>query len=282
MGRKVQDRPPYQLVDLLRVMDRLRDPEKGCPWDLAQDFDTIVPSTLEECYELVEAIEDGDFPHLAEELGDLLFQVVFYARLGQEQGLFDFLQVVDTLVEKLVRRHPHVFAAGEIEGVVNGESSVIEVGQSWEQIKRQERSAREQHSALADIPRALPALSRAQKVQKRAANVGFDWSEIEAVLDKVREELDEYQQARQETRHRQEEELGDLLFSCVNLARHAGVDAEAALRRATAKFERRFHCMEQNLQARGDAMIDLDEAALDIAWEAAKRTLESVTTGSGD
>jgi ATP diphosphatase len=251
-------------------MDRLRDPEAGCPWDLAQDFDTIVPSTLEECYELVETIEEGDFPHLAEELGDLLFQVVFYARLGQEKKLFDFPQVVDTLVDKLVRRHPHVFANGDIEGRVGNASSVDEVKHSWEQIKREERGARRQFSALADIPVALPALSRAQKVQKRAANVGFDWRSIEPVIGKVSEELGEFADARSESIQRQEEELGDLLFSCVNLTRHAGVDAEAALRRATAKFEQRFRRMEAMVTERGLSLEDFDEDQLDAAWREIK------------
>jgi len=251
-------------------MDRLRDPEGGCPWDLAQDFDTIVPSTLEECYELVETIEEGDFPHLAEELGDLLFQVVFYARLGQEKKLFDFPQVVDTLVDKLVRRHPHVFANGDIEGRVGNASSVDEVKHSWEQIKREERGARRQFSALADIPVALPALSRAQKVQKRAANVGFDWRSIEPVIGKVSEELGEFVDARSDSIQRQEEELGDLLFSCVNLTRHAGVDAEAALRRATAKFEQRFRRMEAMVTERGLQLEDFDEDQLDAAWREIK------------
>ena len=180
----------YSMDDLLRVMQRLRDPDHGCPWDLKQDFRTIVPSTLEECYELAHAIEQEDFHHVGEELGDVLFQVVFYAQLGAEQGLFDFQQVVDTLVEKLVRRHPHVFADGEIEGVKSGSVSVDEVNVSWEAIKQQERSAREQHGVLADVPVALPALPRAQKLQKRAAGVGFDWHEVDAVLQKLDEELE--------------------------------------------------------------------------------------------
>ena len=153
---KAMSTPRYSIADLLRVMERLRDPKHGCPWDLKQDFKSIVPSTLEECYELASAIEQEDYHHVGEELGDVMFQVVFYAQLGSEQGLFNFEQVVNTLVEKLVRRHPHVFAAGEIEGVANGSVSVDDVNASWEAIKQQERSAREQHGVLADVPVALP------------------------------------------------------------------------------------------------------------------------------
>ena len=241
----------YTVNDLLRVMARLRDPRDGCPWDLQQDFSTIVPSTLEEAYELVEAIEHADFAHVAEELGDLMFQVVFYARMGEERGLFDFAQIVHTLVDKLIRRHPHVFGNGDIEGVVDDRQSVAEVKESWEAIKKQERAERAKTAVLDDIPLALPALSRAQKMQKRAATVGFDWPEISGAIDKVREELTEFIDARTEGGDRQEEELGDLIFACVNLARHQGIDAEAALRRATLKFEARFNRMEQALLDEG-------------------------------
>ena len=166
-----------------------------------------MPSTLEEAYELAESIEHEDFGHVAEELGDLLFQVVFYARLGEERGLFDFGQIVHTLVDKLVRRHPHVFAEGEIEGVVSDDMSIAEVKKSWEAIKKEERAARAQTRVLDDIPLALPALSRAQKVQKRAANVGFDWPDSGGAFDKVVEELEEVRASREESRARQEEEL---------------------------------------------------------------------------
>lgn len=263
--------PRYGVADLLRVMQRLRDPEQGCPWDLQQDFSTIVPSTLEEAYELVEAIEHGDYPHLAEELGDLLFQVIFYAQMGQERGLFDFPHIVDTLVDKLVRRHPHVFANGEIEGVVTSTTSVGEVKQSWEAIKQEERAARSQHGVLDDIPLALPALSRAQKVQKRAANVGFDWRDVDGVFDKLVEELEELAAARGEGKARLEEELGDLIFTCVNLARHSGIDAEAALRRATRKFEQRFGEVEQRVSQAGGRVDETPLEELDKLWEAAKQ-----------
>ncbi len=263
----------YSVADLLRVMQRLRDPEHGCPWDLAQDFHSIVPSTLEEAYELAAAIEAADFPHVEDELGDLLFQVVFYARLGQEREQFDFDSVVNNLVGKLLRRHPHVFAGGEIEGVVEDASTIPEVKQSWERIKQAERAGRRLDGALADVPLNLPALSRAQKLQKRAATVGFDWPELEGVLAKVREELQEVEEARQQGRERLEAEIGDLLFSCVNLARHAGMDAEAALRRASTRFEDRFSDMERQLRESGTSVSEADAAALDAAWESAKRRL---------
>jgi ATP diphosphatase len=271
------DDASYRIEDLLRVMQRLRDPQHGCPWDLQQDFATIVPSTLEEAYELVEAIEHGDFGHVAEELGDLMFQVVFYAQMGQERGLFDFPQIIHTLVDKLVRRHPHVFAGGAIEGVVDGDASVAEVKQSWEAIKREERAARQQHSVLDDIPLALPALSRAQKVQKRAATVGFDWPDLDGVLAKLHEELAELTQAMNtegDTAARKqlvEGELGDLLFSCVNMARRNGIDAEAALRRATSKFEGRFNAVEARLEERGERVEDTPLDVLDQLWEEVKR-----------
>jgi ATP diphosphatase len=261
----------YSLADLLRVMQRLRDPERGCPWDLDQDFASIVPSTLEEAYELASAIEHGDYPHVSEELGDLLFQVVFYARLGEERGYFDFAQIVHTLVDKLVRRHPHVFADGEIEGVVEAATPVNEVKETWEAIKRQERHERSQTTILADIPTALPSLSRAQKVQKRAATAGFDWPEISGVLDKCQEELLELREASGQGLDRQEEELGDLLFSCVNLARHIGVDAEAALRRATQKFESRFNAIEQRVADAGNRLEEMDLKALDKLWDSVKQ-----------
>ena len=263
--------PRYSMRDLLRVMQRLRDPERGCPWDLEQDFRTIVPSTLEEAYELVEAIEQDDYPHVAEELGDLMFQVVFYAQLGDERGLFDFPHIVDTLVDKLVRRHPHVFAGGDIEGVLDAETSIAEVKESWEAIKRQERADRAQTAVLDDIPGALPALSRAQKVQKRAATVGFDWPEIEGVLAKLHEEVDELTACQEEGKDRVEEELGDLLFSCVNMARHSGIDAESALRRATQKFEKRFREVERRVVDAGGSMDDTPLEELDRLWGEVKR-----------
>ncbi|HEY6131314.1 MAG TPA: nucleoside triphosphate pyrophosphohydrolase [Halioglobus sp.] len=268
--------PVYSVTDLLRVMQRLRDPHTGCPWDLCQNFHSIVPSTLEECYELAQAIEHEEFHHVAEELGDVLFQVIFYAQLGKERHLFTFDTIVSTLVEKLVRRHPHVFAQGQIEGVVGNRSSVEQVRHTWEKIKQDERNKKEQLGVLADVPLALPALSRAQKVQKRAAQVNFDWADVPAVLDKLQEELDELRRAMSGQKPDQvHDEMGDVLFTCVNLARHLGLDAEESLRHATSKFERRFRQMEASVEATGDALSAMSEVQLDVLWRRAKAELES-------
>lgn len=266
----------YSLSDLLRVMQRLRDPDTGCPWDLRQDFQSIVSSTLEECYELAQAIEDKDVDHIAEELGDVLFQVVFYAQLGAENEMFSFDDVVHTLVQKLVRRHPHVFAHGDIEGIVSNRISVESVRRNWEEIKQTERNAKNQLSVLADVPRALPALPRAQKVQKRAAQVNFDWSDRNSVLDKIQEEVDELREAmnRQDAEDI-EGEMGDVLFSCVNLARHLGLDAERTLRRSTAKFEQRFQSMEARVADDGAVLSTMNKKQLDRLWRLAKDDLDN-------
>jgi len=262
----------YQLADLLRVMQRLRDPETGCPWDLRQDFRSIVPSTLEECYELAQAIEHADYPHVAEELGDVLFQVVFYAQLGRELGLFDFDSVVDGLVSKLLRRHPHVFRDGHIEGVVDQRATVDSVKHTWEAIKQDERREKSLKGALADVPVALPALPRAQKIQKRAARVNFDWSDAQAVLAKLEEEIAELRSALKAAEPEQiAEEAGDILFSGVNLVRKLGLDAEASLRHATGKFEQRFNAMESRAEASGRPLADLSAEELDALWEAVKQ-----------
>ena len=267
------------MPDLLRVMERLRDPETGCPWDLQQDFRSIVPSTLEECYELAQAIEHEDYDHVAEELGDVLFQVVFYTQLGREQDLFSFECIVDTLVEKLVRRHPHVFSGGQIEGRVDSASTVEEVGETWEAIKQQERDARAQSGALADVPVALPAMPRAQKLQKRAARVKFDWTNTSAVVDKVHEELGELVEAMSGgDEPAVAMELGDLLFTCVNLARHLGLDAESSLRDANRRFEQRFTAMEQAALEEGRALGSLTDSEKDELWESAKRLLAARDT----
>lgn len=264
--------PDYDICDLLRVMERLRDPQRGCPWDLKQNFRSIVPSTLEECYELADAIEQGDYPHLAEELGDVLFQVIFYAQLGAEQHLFDFSDVVNGLVGKLLRRHPHVFANTEIEGVVNADIAAEEVNKQWESIKQTERVARAEHGLLADIPKALPALPRAQKLQNRAARVNFDWPETSDVLTRLDEELVELRLAMAADDPLQiEDELGDVLFTCVNLARHLKVDAETALRRASSKFETRFGIMEKMAASEGTGLAALSGEALEQLWQKAKK-----------
>jgi len=267
--------PQYALADLLRVMQRLRDPQTGCPWDIRQDFKSIVPSTLEECYELAQAIEHEDYPHVAEELGDVLFQVIFYAQLGQEQGLFSFDGIVATLVEKLIRRHPHVFAEGAIEGVVTGRTTVEEIRHSWEAIKQLERDGKAQPGILADVPVALPALPRAQKLQKRAALVNFDWADTSAVLDKLQEEIDELRHAMAGQNNSEiDEEMGDVLFTCVNVARHLGLDAESSLRNASAKFEQRFAEMEAIATAGDKPLAGLDQAQLHELWELAKGAVQ--------
>lgn len=267
----------YQLNDLLHLMARLRDPQYGCPWDLKQDYASIVPHTLEEAYEVADAIERGDFAHLPGELGDLLFQVVYYSQLAKEEGRFEFATVVDAITRKLVRRHPHVFPDGDLYGAPDMaclEEAAIK--QRWEEIKA---AAPEQLSLLDDVPSALPALSRAAKLQKRAAQVGFDWPEALPVVDKVREELDEVLEAMSENDPEAvAEELGDLLFVAVNLARHLKVDPETALRSANAKFERRFRYIEQALREAGRPIEDCTLDELDALWGEAKKQ-EKATLG---
>lgn len=252
-------------------MERLRDPEHGCPWDLRQNFHSIVPSTLEECYELAQAIAEEDHPHVEEELGDVLFQVIFYSQLGKEQGLFSFDSVISVLVEKLVRRHPHVFAQGDIEGIAPANSSIAEVNHSWEAIKQQERDSRKMSGLLADIPLTFPALTRAQKLQKRAAKVNFDWSSASGVLDKLEEEMQELREAiNAGEQDAVTDELGDVFFTLVNLSRHLGADAESSLRGSSAKFQRRFECMEELLASEGRSFENLSEEQMDALWHRAK------------
>nr|WP_298169221.1 nucleoside triphosphate pyrophosphohydrolase [uncultured Pseudomonas sp.] len=267
----------YQLDDLLHLMARLRDPQYGCPWDLKQSYASIVPHTIEEAYEVADAIERGDFEHLPGELGDLLFQVVYYSQLAREEGRFEFAQVVDGITRKLLRRHPHVFVDGDLYGAPDAAKlNEAAVKQRWEEIKAEERAekaaAPEQLSLLDDVPQALPSLSRAIKLQKRAAQVGFDWPEALPVVDKVREELDEVLEAMSENDPSAiAEELGDLLFVVGNLARHLKVDPEAALRAANAKFERRFRFIEQALREAGRAMENCALEELDALWGEAKK-----------
>jgi ATP diphosphatase len=254
---------------LIEVMARLRDPETGCPWDVEQSFETIAPYTIEEAYEVADAIAHGDRQDLREELGDLLLQVVFHARMAEEEGSFDFQAVVDTLVEKLIRRHPHVF--GESDA-----SSEEELHRAWEAEKARERAAKRRkerpESVLDGIALALPALARAEKLQKRAARHGFDWTSIEPVIAKIREELSELEtEVGADTGStRLHDELGDLLFAIANLARHLKVDPEDALRQTNAKFERRFRHIEQALARRGRSLDNCDLAELDALWEQAK------------
>ena len=267
----------YKLDDLLQLMARLRHPEHGCPWDLKQSYASIVPYTLEEAYEVADAIERGDFDHLPGELGDLLFQVVYYSQLAAEEGRFGFAEVVDGITAKLIRRHPHVFPDGDLYAAPDAQKlEEAAVKQRWEELKAEERAAKaaapEQLSLLDDVPQALPALSRAAKLQKRAAQVGFDWPEPLPVLDKVREELDEVLEAMSENDPQAiAEELGDLLFVVVNLARHLKVEPEAALRAANGKFERRFRFIEQALRDAGRPIENCSLDELDALWGEAKK-----------
>ncbi|AGA86191.1 nucleoside triphosphate pyrophosphohydrolase [Stutzerimonas stutzeri] len=275
----------YQLPDLLHLMARLRDPQHGCPWDLQQNYASIVPHTLEEAYEVADAIESGDFDHLPGELGDLLFQVVYYSQLAREEGRFEFATVVDAITRKLIRRHPHVFPDGDLYGSPElPRLDEAAIKQRWEEIKAEERAekaaAPEQLSLLDDVPSALPALSRAAKLQKRAAQVGFDWPEALPVVDKVREELGEVLEAMSEDDPQAiAEELGDLLFVVVNLARHLKVDPENALRAANGKFERRFRFIEQALREAGRPIEHCDLDELDALWGEAKKAEQSPSCG---
>lgn len=252
--------------ELLSIMASLRDPEGGCPWDLEQDFSTIVPYTIEEAYEVADAISRGDMADLQDELGDLLFQVVFHARMAEETGEFTFDDVVEGIVEKMIRRHPHVFAD---EDVADAEAQT----RAWEEHKAKERHAKGQHHSLLDgVTLGLPALSRAQKLQKRAARAGFDWPEVGGVLDKIAEELDEVRvEIDNGDQAALQGEIGDLLFACVNLARYAGVEPETALRTTNEKFERRFRYIEQALCAQGKELEQCSLEEMDGLWNEAKQ-----------
>ncbi|GEN27457.1 nucleoside triphosphate pyrophosphohydrolase [Halovibrio variabilis] len=268
----------YSLDDLLTLMHVLRDREQGCPWDIKQDWDSIVPHTLEEAYEVADAIERRAFDELPGELGDLLFQVVYYAQFGAEEQRFDFADIVDTLTAKMLRRHPHVFPEGTLAsrrppGVSAEEVQAQQVNSRWESLKADERAERtnDTPSVLDDVPRTLPALSRAAKLSKRAARVGFDWPDARGVIAKIREELAEVEEALAagDQRHAQEE-VGDLLFAVTNLARTLNADPEQCLRATNAKFERRFRFVESALSV---AQRPLAEASLDemeAHWQAAK------------
>ena len=258
--------PSRDIERLLDIMAAVRTPKTGCPWDLAQNFSTIAPYTLEEAYEVVDAIARGNLADLKDELGDLLLQVVFHARMAEEQGAFDFGDVVQAITEKLVRRHPHVFGddtlrtAQAVEGL-------------WERIKAEEKAANKtgESGALAGVPVALPALSRALKLQGKASKVGFDWNDPRAVLRKIREEADEIEAelVRAET-PKAASEVGDLLFAVVNLARHLQADPETVLRQTNLKFERRFAAIERALAARGKAPQDASLTEMDALWNEAK------------
>lgn len=253
------------ISELVALMARLRDPEHGCPWDREQDFTTIAPYTIEEAYEVADAISRGDMVDLRSELGDLLFQVVFHARMAEEMEEFSFADVVEGIVEKMIRRHPHVFAD---EKVADAEAQT----RAWEEHKARERQEKGQHHSLLDsVTLGLPALSRAQKLQKRAARAGFDWPEIDGVLEKIDEELDEVRAEIDACDQvALQGEIGDLLFACVNLARYAGVDPEAALRMTNDKFERRFRYIEDALRQDGKALEQCSLEEMDKLWSEAK------------
>jgi len=253
--------------ELLEIMRALRDPVHGCPWDIEQDFRTIAPYTLEEAYEVVDAIEREAPEELCGELGDLLFQVVFHAQMASESGWFGFADVVAAINEKMICRHPHVFADDKVRDAKHQ----TEV---WEQHKHRERAAqgKEHASAIDGVPPALPALVRAQKIQRKAARVGFDWRETADVLPRLHEELAEIEQAlnEEEPLQRVQEELGDLLFACVNLSRFIEADAETLLRDATRRFETRFHCVEEKAAQGGRPMQAYTLEELEVFWQLAK------------
>jgi nucleoside triphosphate diphosphatase len=262
--------PSRDIGRLLEIMAALRTPRTGCPWDLAQNFSTIAPYTLEEAYEVADAIARGNLADLKEELGDLLLQVVYHARMAEEQEAFDFGDVVQAITEKLIRRHPHVFADEDL-------ATPQDVEGLWERIKAQEKSGNETagpQGALTGVPVALPALTRALKLQARASKVGFDWNDPRAVLRKIREETDEI-----EAELDRDEmdpaataaEIGDLLFAAVNLARHLNADPEAVLRQTNRKFERRFAAIESDLAARGRSPQDATLEEMEALWQAAKK-----------
>jgi ATP diphosphatase len=266
----------YKLEDLLELMTRLREPDYGCPWDIEQSYKTIAPSTLEEAYEVVDAIESDDPQQLKEELGDLLFQVVFYSQLGREDGYFDFHQIVSSLTEKLVRRHPHVFPEGTLDSRIDLDNTDVDRRQevikaSWERIKQEERERKGYEGIMDDVPTALPANVRAVKLQKRAASVGFDWPEIDGVYNKIEEEIAELKEATSiSSKSAIEEELGDLLFSVINLSRHLKIEPETALRRANNKFEQRFKKLESIAR---EQSVPIDEQSIDTLndwWQQVK------------
>ncbi|UZE97128.1 nucleoside triphosphate pyrophosphohydrolase [Alkalimarinus alittae] len=295
----------YGIEDLLYLMNRLRDPEKGCPWDIKQTFDSILPHTLEEAYEVADAIEKKDYEHLKDELGDLLFQVIFYAQMGKESAYFDFSDIVSNLVTKLVRRHPHVFPDGTlVSELADGETiSEAEIKQNWERIKAEERALKAKKEALIalekkrkeapftsvldDIPANLPSLARAEKLQKRAAHYAFDWPSVEPVFDKIQEELKELKDvlahpesdAIMQQQHLIDE-MGDVLFCCVNLARVIKVNSDTALRSTNQKFINRFQYIEKSLLQQGKVLGDVPLDELDALWDEAKGSFQKPLTRS--
>ncbi|MHA2784594.1 nucleoside triphosphate pyrophosphohydrolase [Vibrio harveyi] len=259
----------HPIEQLEQIMAKLRDPESGCPWDLKQTFDTIVPHTIEETYEVVDAIQNRDWSNLQEELGDLLFQVIFYSQMAKEQGLFEFSDVVETISEKLTRRHPHVFSEVEFD-------SEEAINANWEAEKAKEKAqlGKAEESILDSIPNSLPALSRATKIQKKCAKFGFDWGSLGPVVGKVQEEIEEVMEEVLQITPDEEKvelELGDLLFATVNLSRHLGKDPEVALAKANLKFSKRFKGVETKVAAHGKQLTDFTLDELDSMWDEVKR-----------
>ena len=262
----------YRLDDLIHLMACLRDPSYGCPWDRKQTYESIIPFTLEEAYEVADVIERGALDELCSELGDLLFQVVFYARMAEEEGLFTLEEVIHSVVSKLLSRHPHVFRDATFESFgQSGSSSIQSIENFWETKKVEERADRGQLDLFGDVPMGSPALTRAQKIQKRATSIGFDWSSTEGVLSKMTEELRELQEARsQKNQDAILEEFGDLLFTMVSLARHLDINSEQALRLATRKFESRIRTVTQLAQEQGIDLTTATDNEKNGLWEQAK------------
>ena len=272
-------RKNMHINDLLHLMGRLRDPVSGCPWDIKQSFETIIPHTIEETYEVIDAIESKDFSHLKEELGDLLFQIIFYSQLAHEKSLFSFNDVVSSVTQKLILRHPHVFPDGTLESKrdksINFHDELF-IKKNWESLKAAERKSKGAHSVLSDIPASLPSLIRAQKLQKRAASKGFDWPSIDGVFSKIYEETQELKEAiNKADQEGVEEELGDMMFTVVSLCRHLGVDAETAMRKSSCKFEHRFQYIEDQLKTSDNDMPEVSAEVLKSLWDEAKTKINS-------
>ena len=267
---KPSAKPRREVAELIEIMRCLRDPHAGCPWDIEQTFDSIAPYTIEEAYEVAGAIEERDWTALKEELGDLLFQAVYHARMAEELTLFDFGDVVEAVTAKMTARHPHVFGGGAT--IDTAEAQTV----AWEEHKRRERLGKSATGILDDVPRALPALLRAEKLQKRAASVGFDWDSAPKVVEKIAEEAAEIVEAQSSgaSSAKLEDEVGDLLFAVVNLARHIKIDPEKALRSTNAKFVRRFKAIESSLAAKGRSPAEASLEEMEALWQAAK-ALES-------
>ena len=269
---------------LIAIMTMLRDKQHGCPWDLEQTIKSLLPYTLEEVYEVADAIENNDLVELEDELGDLLFQVIFYAQIAKEQGAFDFQDIATAITDKLIRRHPHVFPDGDVEQFgISQEIDAQQVAVNWEAIKEIEREEKRKkggkqvvqgaESILDDVPRALPAMERARKLQKRAAQVGFDWVELAPVLEKLKEEVAEFEEALASgDLERMSDELGDVLFATINLARHSKIEPEVALRSTNRRFERRFKWIEAALYKQDKVFKDAKLEELDALWGQAKKT----------